>query len=471
MRRIDSGYILRSALDMERNVLGALLIEPSVYVEIEGFLSDLDFYDEKNRIIFGVIESLHKEHEAVDMSIVAERLRAKGELEKAGGALYISSLTNNIASAIHIQHHARIIKQKSTERQNIEISMQAIRKIEDNEDVDDVMTWQYKQIELLQTGMTGNRAAQRILDPMKEEITDMYARRDSRKQGRSLGITTGLFNLDHIMGGWQKSDLIVIAARPAMGKTAFALHFAQSAAKAGHPVVIFSLEMSKRSLAGRLLISESGVNAYNYRTGRIDDEDAAEVEKALGAYHDLPIYVDDNASVSMSHIHSTLRQMNRQGECELAIIDYLQLISGSKTKNTYREQEISQMSREAKKIAKELNIPVILLSQLNRESEKRNDRRPALSDLRESGAIEQDADIVCLLHRPEYYRGNLEVDNVIVDRGIEFIVAKYRNGATGSVILQHDGTLNRIYDYNRRSAHNTDPDKFHEPGTGDEMPF
>jgi replicative DNA helicase len=458
---------------MERNVLGALLIEPSVYAEIEGFLSDVDFYDEKNRIIFGVIESLHKEHKAVDMSIVTERLRTKGCLEKAGGAFYISSLTNDIASAMHIEHHARIIKQKSTERQSVEISMQAIRKIEENEDIGDVMTWQYKQIELLQAGMTGNRTARHILIPMKEGVADMYVRRDLRKKGRSLGITTGLLNIDRIMGGWQKSDLIIIAARPAMGKTVFALNFARSAAQAGHPVVIFSLEMSEKSLADRLLISESGVNAYNYRIGRVDDEDAVKVEKALGVYHNLPIHIDDNASVSMSHIHSTIRQMNRQGKCELAIIDYLQLISGDKAKNSYREQEISQMSRGAKKIAKELNIPVILLSQLNRESEKRNDRRPALSDLRESGAIEQDADIVCLLHRPEYYRSTLEVDNVIVNNGIEFIIAKYRNGATGSVILQHDGTLNRIYDYNVEAGHkHIDPDKFHEPNTDDnEMPF
>jgi replicative DNA helicase len=236
---------------------------------------------------------------------------------------------------------------------------------------------------------------------------------------------------------------------------------------------MFSLEMSDVSLADRLLLSESGVNAFAYRTGRLSTADTIEIEKAAGVLHDLPIYIDDSESATMPHIRSVARRLNRQGQCEIVIIDYLQLAEGEKGKNTYREQEISRMSREAKRMAKELNIPVILLSQLNRESEKRPDKRPGLSDLRESGAIEQDADMVCLLHRPEYYNKSLEIKGVEVHNGIEFIIAKYRSGATGSTILQHDGTLNRIFDYcgSARRSECPDPDRFHEPCTSDFMPF
>jgi replicative DNA helicase len=466
-----SNYIPPSAPDIENCVLGAILLDPGTYVEIENFLSDEDFYVPKNAIIFHAIESLHKAHEAIDMLTVREKLKATGKLDEAGGEARIACLTDNLASAAHIVHHAKIVKQKSIERQVIHLSRQATEKILGLEDVEDVMMWQCREIERLQGYMTGG--IRHISAPIKEAITEMYIRRELNAQGKSIGITTGLSNLDCITGGWKKSDLIIIAARPAMGKTAFALHFAKCAAASGHPVALFSLEMSDVSLADRLLLSESSVNAYDYRTGKLSADDAVETEKAAGILHNLPIYVDDNASATMPHIRSTARRLNRQERCEIVLIDYLQLADGTKDKNTHREQEISRMSREAKKMAKELNIPVILLSQLNRESEKRQDKRPALSDLRESGAIEQDADMVCLLHRPEYYKKSLDINGVEVPNGIEFVIAKYRNGATGRVILQHDGTLNRIFDYipSAPARGYINPDRFHESATNDGMPF
>jgi replicative DNA helicase len=461
------------APEIERAVLGAILLEPGTYAEVEGFLSDEDFYVPKNATIFRAIKTLHRAHEAVDMITVMEALRSAGELERAGGMEYISGLTGNIASAVHVGHHANIVKQKSVERQMILTSNLAIKKIHESEDVGDVMLWQHKEIERLQDSMTANASYRHISVPVKKAVTEMYLRREAAAAGRHTGITTGLSDLDSITGGWQRSDLIIIAARPAMGKTAFALHFARAAALAGHPVALFSLEMSDISLANRLLLSEGRVSAYNFKTGKLSDGETVAIEKASGVLHELPVYVDDNADVSMPHIHSTIRRLHRQGKCDIAIIDYLQLISGTKNKNSYREQEISQMSREAKRMAKELNIPVILLSQLNRESERRSDKRPALSDLRESGAIEQDADIVCLIHRPEYYQQKMEVDGTTVYDGIEFIIAKYRNGATGNVYLQHDGTLNRIFDFQgvKPSRRRVDPDRFIEPGTDGDVPF
>lgn len=471
-------YTRRSATNIECNILGALLLDRSAYDEVEGFLSEEDFYDEKNRVVFRAIESVYRERGSADMSLVAEWLLARKE-PGGVGAVYIASLTDDVASTANVAHHARIVKQKYVERQIMELSFRAIRKVEEEEDVGDIMVWHHRELDRLQAGMTGSRAAQPLSVPVKKAVVEMYLRREQAAGGRYTGIPAGLSGLDRIMGGWQDSDLIVIAARPAMGKTAFALHFARSAAAAGYPVALFSLEMSAVSLADRLLLSESGVNAYRFRTGKISDGDAKEIEKAFGSIGGLPVYIDDNAAASMPYIHSSLRLLSRQGMCRLAIIDYLQLVCGDKNKSAHREQEISKMSREAKRIAKELNIPVILLSQLNREAEKRTDHRPQLSDLRESGAIEQDADMVCLLHRPEYYHKELEgVNGEVVDNGIEFIIAKYRNGATGSALLQHDGTMNRIFDYRQDSYPRVetppkyvDPDRFHESERHDDAPF
>jgi replicative DNA helicase len=477
MKQPDLNYIRRSATNIERHVLGALLLERSAYDEVEGYLSEEDFYDTKNRAVFRAIESVYRERGTADMSLVAEWLRSKNELDGIGGAAYIVSLTDDVASTSNVAHHARIIKQKYIERQVMELSLRAIGKVEANEDVGDVMQWQRREIDLLEAGMTGSRAMQHLSVPVKKAVVEMYLRREQSTKGLCTGIPTGLSDLDRITGGWQRSDLIIVAARPAMGKTAFGLHFARAAAVSGYATAIFSLEMSGVSLANRMLLSESDVSAYRFRTGKISDTEAIEIEKASGSLHGLPVCIDDNSAASMAYIRSSLRLLARQGRCKLAVIDYLQLISGDKNKSAYREQEISKMSREAKRMAKEMDIPVILLSQLNREAEKRSDHRPQLSDLRESGAIEQDADMVCLLHRPEYYRQDLEdARGEVVHNGIEFIIAKYRNGATGSVLLQHDGALNRICDYIpplHTAGRSGGYRHYDEPGneTGGETPF
>lgn len=445
-----TSYIPPSSTELERAVLGALLLEKEAYSRIEGDLLDTDFYNPKHSVIFQHIKNMADKNEPIDMLTVTQALNSSGNLYNAGNVSYISDLTACITSTIHLEHHAKIVKQKAIEREIINVSQQAIKKVHDGEIIEDVMFWQSKEIEKLQEALIGKQGTSHISEAIKKSLNDMCVRMEYAKSGKPTGISTGLKGLDSITGGWQKSELVVIAARPAMGKTAFALHFAKAAAKNDCPAAIFSLEMSDVNLSDRLILSESNIDAYKFKSGRLTPDESVKIEKAAGRLCKLPIYIDDNASVSMSYIRSKARLLNKQGKCNIVIIDYLQLASDANNKSWSREQEIAKMSREAKIIAKELNIPVLLLSQLSRKVEDRTDKRPLLSDLRESGAIEQDADIVCFIHRPECYKQELHApDNSVVKNGIEYIISKYRNGATGSLIVQHDGTLNKIFDYGR----------------------
>ena len=455
----ELGFIPPSCPELEQAILGAVLLEASAFERVENILADEDFYHTRHGIIFKSAKSLYRQKKPIDIFAIMTELKSAGSLDEIGEMLYLSDLTNLVASSAHIEHHARIIKQKAIERQIINISHQTAKKVYEGEDIGDVMFWQGKEIEKQQERLIGKHVSNHVSVPIQKSLEQMSLRIELNKQGKHIGITTGLSDLDKITNGWQGSELIVIAARPAMGKTAFALQFAKAAAKTGHPVAMFSLEMSDVSLADRLLLSESGVNAYNFRSGRLSIEDSERIETAAGRLWELPLYIDDNASVSMSYIRSRSRLLKKQGKCDMVIIDYLQLAGEANEKSQYRESIVRQMSREAKIIAKELNVPVLLLSQLNRSNESRADKRPALSDLRESGAIEQDADMVCLIHRPDYYGQELKMnDSTVVENGVEFIIAKYRNGATGALILQHDGTLNRIFDYRKDGNASTPKD-------------
>jgi replicative DNA helicase len=280
---------------------------------------------------------------------------------------------------------------------------------------------------------------------LNEAVAEMYFRIDKHRKGIQPGITTGLAELNLKTTGWQKSDLIILAARPAMGKTAMALHFAKRAAKNGTPVALFSLEMSDVSLANRIILSETEIDPDNFKQGKISNIEAAEIEKAIRTIYNYPIYVDSNSSVSMNYIHAKARVLHKKGKCDLLIIDYLQLAAEKGDKNRNRENEVSAMSREAKLIAKDLDIPVILLSQLNRDVDKRRNKVPVLADLRESGAIEQDADQVIFIHRPEYYSGN-----AMKGYG-ELIIAKYRNGNTGIVPFKYNESMTKIFDFDKNN--------------------
>ena len=311
-------------------------------------------------------------------------------------------------------------------------------------DIDDVLTTVIKKIEGIAENTAYNSRMIDISTVATQCIAEYEKRREMARNGKKIGLTTGLSKLDHITGGWKPGQLIILAARPAMGKTAMLLHFAKSASIAGIPVVIFSLEMEVQALTNRALLSESEVNSDRFKAGTLSTEEETSLCQAIGQISCLPISLDDSANISMQQIKARARELRRKGKCGLVLIDYLQLIDMRSINRSYtREQEVSQCSRAAKIMAKELGVPVILLSQLSRQVEGRSDKMPLLSDLRESGAIEQDADIVMFIHRPEYYSEKAE-------KGFGVIrIAKQRDGTTGDIRFRYNESLTKITDYDK----------------------
>lgn len=448
----EGDYLPLYAKEIEEAVLGALMLESNAINNVIDKLDAESFYYNNHQQIYQAILELYKASEPIDMITVVEKLNTKGYLEEIGGAYFIASLTDKIASAAHLEKHSRIIKEFYIKRQTILKMRESEQQIKDGEDIGDVLFQIRSDNDILYEKLVGNQTTLHIRSALKEAAESMYNRKELSDKGVCSGISTGLKDLDKIINGWQNSELVVIASRPAMGKTAMCLHFAKAAAKQNKSVTLFSLEMSKVSLADRLILSKTNISPEKYRAGKLSKEETNEIEKAIGKLCQYPIYIDDNPCVSMSYIRSKSRLLKSQNRCDIVMIDYLQLANEAKDKTRNREQEIAQMSREAKIIAKELNVPVILLSQLNRSVESRADKKPLLSDLRESGAIEQDADMVMFIHRPEYYGINVKdmQGNDLTNYG-ELIIAKNRNGATSTIPFRHDGTLNRIYDFNYNS--------------------
>jgi len=468
----DLGLIPPQAIELEEVVLGALLIEKEAYRQVEEILKAEDFYNGIHEIIFNSIQELSKKSLPVDMLTVVQELQRVGKLDEIGGPIYIAQLTENVGSAAHIEYHAKIIKQKSIERQAISIAHNASKTIYDGEDIGDVLFHVGKQIESLQEALMGKMQGAHISNSIKGALEGMHSRIELARKNIRSGINTGLNELNKKTNGWQNSDLVIIAARPAMGKTAIALHFAKAAAKQGIPVAIFSLEMSDISLANRLLLSECDVDPEKFKSGYLTNEEINKIERAAGELWNLPIYVDDNPCVSMDYIRSKSRLLNKQGKCNMIIADYLQLATGDNNKGN-REREVAQMSRTAKIIAKELKIPFLLLSQLNRANESRPDKKPLLSDLRESGAIEQDADMVCFIHRPAEYKITVTNKLGIEEKNYgEFIIAKFRNGPTGLVKFKHNDGMTQFFDYATESNYEyPHPDSYIQPNYNNENPF
>lgn len=439
--------IAPQAPELEEAVLGAILIETEAFNIIDEHLTGADFYVKANQVIFETAKKLHQERKPIDMLTVVEELHRENKLEAVGGPVYIAQLADKVGSSAHIEFHSRIIKQKAVERKTIENLYNGIKQIQEGEDIGDVLFHTSKQLEVQQEALVGKQTSLHLSNALSESISNMYERVSLFDQGKQSGINTGLSKLNKATNGWQNSELIIIAARPAMGKTAFLLHFAKVAAKEGIPVALFSLEMSNVSLSDRLILSECNIDADNFKSGQLTMEETEEIEKAVGHLWNLPIYIDDNASVTMDYIRARSRILHKQGKCDMVLIDYLQLASDI-GRNQSREQAISQMSRTAKIIAKELDIPVILLSQLNRSVESRADKKPLLSDLRESGAIEQDADKVIFIYRPEYYGIEATDENgALLKNCGQLLIAKNRNGATGIVGFSHNESLTKITDY------------------------
>ena len=430
----------------ENAVLGAMLASPDEITDAVSKLSADAFFDPKNRIIFDAIQKLNDTNTPVDMISIIAYLKQTGKLDEAGNAYYISQLTSQSGIGIaRMDYYCKLLVQLQVERLLIDMSAEIIRMSDGTNDVADTISFADRQLQKINEVLSFNSRMEHISTPVEKAADEAMIRTENRRNGKLTGTTSGLKDLDKMTAGWKGGELIILAARPAMGKTAMLLYFAKSAARDGIPVCIYSLEMDSISLADRLILSETSIDADKYRNGYISNAEFNEMAMAKKRLSELPIYVDDNPIVSMRYIRSHSKKMAKQGKCGLILVDYLQLADmGEKGRN--REQEVAQASRQAKIIAKELNVPFILLSQLNRACEERMDKKPQLSDLRESGAIEQDADKVMFVYRPEYYKLKDSHGEPISGVGA-LIMAKQRNGAVGEVKFRYNESLTKIFDH------------------------
>ena len=451
LTNIEHGRLQPQAVDLEEAVLGALMLEREAVNAAIEILTAKSFYKEGHQKIYQVILELFNAGEPVDILTITNALKQKGELEIVGGPYYITQLTNRVASAANIEFHARIIAQKFIQRELIRISTQIISEAYD--DTTDVFTLLDNAEKGLYEVTEGN--IRKNYDSMSTLIRGAIKNIESAKnhEGNIIGVPSGFTELDRMTSGWQPSDLIILAARPAMGKTAFALSLARNAAvDFQKPVAVFSLEMSSLQLVTRLISSESELSSEKLRSGNLRNDEIEQIHAKIGGLSEAPIFIDDTAGISVFELRAKARRLKSQHDIQLLLVDYLQLMTagGDGSKGGNREQEISTISRSLKGIAKELNIPVIALSQLSRAVESRGgDRRPQLSDLRESGSIEQDADMVMFINRPEYY-GITEDENGVPLNGVaNIILAKHRNGAVGDVQLKFTSELAKFSDLER----------------------
>lgn len=428
---LEAGKVPPQAVDVEEAVLGAMMIEPNCVPDVLERLTAECFYKEANRKIFSAISALTKDHEPVDIFTVAEALKRTGDLETVGGPYYLSLLSSKVGAAAHVEYHVNILLQKHIQRELITISAEVQRdSFDDSIPVDDLLNnAQQKLFELAERNM--KRETLPVQDVLKDTVAEIEANQD-RTDGLS-GVPSGFTGIDKVTLGWQESDLVIIAARPSMGKTAFVLTMARNMAVDHHiPVAFFSLEMSSKQLVKRLLVSETGLSSEKIRGGkRLLDYELVQLHERIKDLSAAPLFIDDTPSISIYELRSKVRRLVRNAGVKLIIIDYLQLMTGPPELRGMREQEVSNISRSLKAIAKEMSIPVIALSQLSRDVEKRGGNKiPQLSDLRESGAIEQDADIVMFIHRPDYY--GTEEEGAVPGQA-QIIIAKHRNGSTDVV--------------------------------------
>ena len=437
----ELGHVPPRAIEFEEAVLGALMIEKDAYSLVSEILKPQSFYEIKHQKIYQAIQNLSIAQNPVDIITVTEELRKQGDLELVGGPFYITQLSSKVVSSANIEYHARIIAQKHLARELISYTSRIqTRAFDETIDVDDLM--QDAEGELFEISQQNMKKDYTQINPVIDNAFELLRKAAARTDGLS-GLETGFTQLDKITSGWQNSDLIIIAARPAMGKTAFVLSMAKNITVNYHqPVAIFSLEMANVQLVNRLISNVCEIPSEKLKSGQLAQYEWSQLDIKVKELYDAPLYLDDTPSLSIFELRTKARRLVREHGIKLIIIDYLQLMNANGTKTSNRQEEISTISRSLKGLAKELNIPIIALSQLNRNNESRegiDGKRPQLSDLRESGAIEQDADIVCFIHRPEYYK-IYEDENKNDMRGMaEFIIAKHRNGAVGHILLRFRG--------------------------------
>lgn len=437
--------------EAELSVLGGMLIDADAIVKAIEILDDSMFYREGNRRLYRAMIRIWERGDVIDSVTLTEELRNSGDYEAVGGALFLAQLWDAVPTAANIEYHARIVRQKAVLRRLIESATSIIqRTYESQDDVEQLLDEAEQQI--FQIAQTHDRKGfvwiKEILWPTFERIEQLQ-----NNDSSVTGVPSGFPDLDELTAGFQPGDLVIVAARPSMGKTAFTLNVAQHAAiSARKAVAFFSLEMSKESLVQRILCAEGRVDAGRLRKGRLMDDEYARLATAAGYLNTAPIYIDDTPAISVLEMRAKARRLKAdRPDLEMVIVDYLQLMQGN-GRTESRQQEVSEISRGLKALAKELNVPVVALSQLSRAVESRPDKRPMMSDLRESGAIEQDADLIMFLYRPEYYFGPVDKDGNSLEGRAELIVGKQRNGATGMVPLMFLKEFTRFESFSPREA-------------------
>ncbi len=441
---LEIGRIPPQALELEEAVLGALMLEKDAIIEVIDILRSESFYKDEHQKIFQAITDLFASDKAIDLLTVPEQLRKNNHLEEVGGVAFLTQLTSRVASAAHIEFHARIVQQKFIQRELIRITSDIQSKaFDESTDVDSLLDYSEGQLFNVAQGHIKKEAA-----PMNILVKDAITliQEAAKREDNLSGVPSGYTKLDRMTAGWQRSDLIILAARPSMGKTAFVLSMARNmAVEHKQSIAVFSLEMAAVQLVNRLIVGEAEIPSDKIRVGNLTDEEWERLDYRIKRLEDAKIFIDDTPGISVFELRAKCRRLKNQHNIDVIIIDYLQLMTGTPETRGNREQEVSTISRSLKALAKELNVPVIALSQLNRSVEVRTgSKRPQLSDLRESGAIEQDADMVVFIHRPEKY-GILqdEEGNSLVGLA-EIILAKHRNGALGDVHLKFIGEFTKF---------------------------
>jgi replicative DNA helicase len=432
-----AGRIAPRDKDLEEAVLGALMLEKDAYTTVCDLLKPESFYEPNNRLVYEAVQTLGAAQRPIDMLTVTEQMRLNGTLDQVGGPVFITGLTARVSSAAHVEFHARIVAQKYLARELIAFASSIESKaFDESNDVDDLL--QEAEGRLFEISQRNVKKDVTQIDPVITSALQQIQNAANRTSGLS-GLESGYHDLDKLTSGWQNSDLIIIAARPAMGKTAFVLSMAKNMAiNYNTPIAVFSLEMSNLQLVNRLISNVCEIEGSKIKSGQLTNLEWDQLMARIKHLNGAPLYIDDTPSLSIFELRTKARRLVREHQVKMIIIDYLQLMNASGMKFGSREQEVSMISRSLKQLAKELNIPIIALSQLNRSVESRTDgKRPQLSDLRESGAIEQDADIVCFIHRPEYYlRSDTDANGNDIRGLAEFIIAKHRSGSVDDVKMR-----------------------------------
>lgn len=444
-KEVATGKVPPQNIDAEMSLLGAVLIDEEVIADVSEHVTAKDFYDKRHQAIYGGMIRLYERHKPVDLLTLTDELKKKNELEAVGGSAYLTELTNYVPTAAHASTYAEMVAQKAVRRRLIKASAEISEMGFD----DDATTQELLEKAEAELFSVSDQSLKQDLVSIESILTESFDRIEElhRNKGQLRGIRTGYRDLDNMTAGLQRSDLIILAARPAMGKTTLVTNLAYNVATiAKLPVLFFSLEMSKEQLIDRMLADASGVDSWNIRTGNLSDEDFSKLSEAMGEMAEAPIFIDDTPGLSVLEMRTKARRAAHDQQLGLIIVDYLQLMQTTGNHNGNRVQEVSEISRGLKLIARELNVPLIALSQLSRSVESRTPPIPQLSDLRESGSIEQDADIVSFIYRPGYY----EPDNPEVQNITDLIIAKHRNGPVGKVQLYFHPERLRFMSLDRR---------------------